>query len=234
MPSADVAGRADVWTDEVGDGGPWTNTAVVCVDLQNDFCHPDGAFARGGLRVPDRSSLVANVNRITAAARGAGARVVWVRMVYASADDVGLLAERGPGIANHALRAGTWGAELLDDLQVEDRDSEVTKTRFSAFYRTDLEESLRRSRTRHLVVTGVRTDFCVESTVRDAFFRDFRVTVVTDAVSGYSDRFQAYHDNSLQAMGTVFADLAATEDVLQWSAAPSGHAQTGAAGRVAG
>lgn len=234
MPSADIAGRADARPGEVGDGGPWTSTAVLCVDLQNDFCHPDGAFARGGLRIPDLSSLVANVNRITATARGAGARVVWVRMVYASAEDVGLLAERGPGIANHALRAGTWGAALLDDLQVDDRDGEVTKTRFSAFYRTDLEESLRRSHIRHLMVTGVRTDFCVESTVRDAFFRDFRVTVVVDAVSGYSDRFQAYHDNSLQAMGTVFADLAATDDVLGWSAPPSAYGTTAVAARAGG
>lgn len=215
------------------EGDQGAGTAVLCVDLQNDFCHPEGAFARSGLRVPDPSSLVANVNRITAAARRAGEMVIWVRMVYASVEDVGLLAERGPGIANHALREGSWGAELLADLQVDEQDAEVTKTRFSAFYRTTLEAMLRRAGVRRLIVAGVRTDFCVESTVRDAFFRDFHVTVAADAVSGYSDQLQAYHDNSLKVMGTVFADVMSTQEILHRLPVSSDDEANGATTRIA-
>lgn len=177
---------------------------LLLVDLQNDFCHPDGAFAAGGLRVARLDELVRAVNTLVAAARRAGAPVIWTRMVYDSAADVGLLASRGPGLANHALRRGSWGAELLDQLATADADHLVDKRRFSAFYGTELESLLHRLDVTELVVGGVRTDFCVESTVRDAFFRDLPVTVATDAVAGYLPEL---HEASLRVLGTVFADV---------------------------
>lgn len=178
--------------------------ALLLIDLQNDFCHPDGAFAAGGLRVPDLDGLLAAVNTLVAAARRAGSPVIWVRMVYESEADVGLLASRGPGIANHALRRGTWGAELLSGLEVGADDHFVDKRRFSAFFQTRLERLLRRLEVTGLVVGGVRSDFCVESTVRDAFFRDLPVTVAADATAGFVAEL---HQASLRVMGTVFADV---------------------------
>lgn len=178
--------------------------ALLLIDLQNDFCHPDGAFAAGGLRLADPDALVSSVNALAAQARRAGVPVVWARMVYESEADVGLLARRGPGIANHALRRGTWGVELMAGLVVSSGDHFVDKRRFSAFFGTGLAELLRRLGVDELVVGGVRSDFCVESTVRDAFFRDIPVTVVRDAVAGYLPEL---HEASLRVMGTVFADV---------------------------
>jgi nicotinamidase-related amidase len=98
----------------------------------------------------------------------------------------------------------------VEGLDVEQGDAHVTKPRFSGFYETELEETLRRLGVTTLVTAGVRTDFCVESTVRDAFFRDFDVVVVEDAVAGY---FAELHDNSLRLMQTVFARVAPVDQV---------------------
>lgn len=178
--------------------------ALLLIDLQNDYCHPDGVFATGGLRLERLDRLVGAVNTLTAAARRGGAPVIWARMVFDSLADVGLLADKGPGLINHALRRGSWGAQLLDGLDVAEDDHVVEKQRFSAFFRTGLEPLLQRLAVTELVVGGVRTDFCVESTVRDAFFRDLPVTVVTDAVGGYVAEL---HEGSLRALAAIFADV---------------------------
>ncbi len=77
----------------------------------------------------------------------------------------------------------TWDAEIVDELAPEPGDRVVDKTRYSAFYDTDLEQQLRDLKTEALIVCGVTTNVCVESTVRDAFFRDIRVIVPSDATA---------------------------------------------------
>lgn len=188
-----------------------TRIALVVVDLQNDFCHPDGVFHRAGLRLEDLDGLVERVNVLTRAARTAGHLVLWTRMVWDDDAALGLLAERSPFLATEGLRRGSWGAELLDGLQTDADDVVLDKTRFSSFYGTDLERLLGERGIGTLVVAGVRTDFCVESTVRDAFFRDMRVVVVRPAVAGY---IPALHEHSLALMGTVFAQVVDADEAL--------------------
>jgi ureidoacrylate peracid hydrolase len=185
-------------------------TAVVVIDVQNDYCEPAGVFAQAGLRVEGLAELVGRINVLVAAARAAGSPVVWVRMEWPDDASVGILAERSPFLRSAGLRGGTWGAELVEGLDVEPGDVQVTKPRFSGFYETELEETLRGLGVTTLVTAGVRTDFCVESTVRDAFFRDFDVVVAEDAVAGY---FAELHDNSLRLMQTVFARVAPVDRV---------------------
>jgi ureidoacrylate peracid hydrolase len=91
-------------------------------------------------------------------------------------------------------------------------DHVVLKSRFSAFYRTSLEEILEGMGVGTIVLAGVRTDFCIESTVRDAFFRDLRVVVAAEAVAGY---FEELHRNSLRVMGTVFAEVVPLEEAAR-------------------
>lgn len=189
-----------------------SGTAVVLVDLQNDFCHADGVFSRAGLQIANLEPLVESVNLLTAAARGADVPVVWVTTQWNSDADVGLLRTRSPFLAREGLRRGTWGADLLDGLNVSQEDWRLEKRRFSAFYGTDLEARLRGAGVGRLVIGGVRTDFCVESTVRDAFFRDFDVLVVREAVAGY---FEDFHEHSLRLMGTVFSRVVALGDAIE-------------------
>lgn len=187
-------------------------SCLMLIDLQNDFCHQHGVFARGGLVLEDPDGLVARVNLLVAAARAASVPVAWVRMLFDSAEDAGLLASRGPGLAGTALRRGSWGARLLEGLDAREDDLWIEKNRFSAFLRTDLEPRLVERGIGRLVVGGVRTDFCVESTVRDAFMRDFEVVLVRDAVAGY---FPDLHENSLRAQGTVFADVVTLDRAIE-------------------
>jgi ureidoacrylate peracid hydrolase len=198
-------------TGEADSGTRMVGSAVVAVDLQNDYCHPAGVFHRAGLRLGDSDAIVANVNRLTRAARSAGAPVVWVTMVWERREDLGLLAERSPFLRDEGLRRGTWGAQLLEGLDVQPGDWRVEKKRFSAFYATSLDQDLRAENVGRLFLAGVRTDFCVESTVRDAFFRDYDAIVVADAVAGYIPRF---HESSLTLMGTVFARIMDTESAI--------------------
>lgn len=195
-------------------------TAVVVIDVQNDYCHPDGVFARAGLRVTDLDGLVHRINALVEAARAGGHPVVWVRMEWDTDADVGLLAARSPFLAEAGLRTGTWGAEPVAGLDRRPGEAEVRKRRFSAFHETRLDELLAELGVGTIVVAGVRTDFCVESTVRDAFFRDLRVVVADDAVAGYVDDL---HRHSLRLMGTVFAEVRPTEEVARTlSPVPSG------------
>ncbi|MCQ0007817.1 cysteine hydrolase family protein [Actinomadura madurae] len=188
---------------------PRPGVALVAIDLQNDFVHPEGLFASNGMTVPDLDGLFGATNRLVAAARRGGRPVYWVRMVWDDERDGGLLVARSPMPAiARAHRRGTWGAELHEALDSAPGDRMIDKTRFSAFFRTDLERHLADDGIGTLVVAGVRTDFCVESTVRDAFFRDLRVLVAAPAVSGYVPEL---HENSLLQMGTVFAEVAALD-----------------------
>jgi ureidoacrylate peracid hydrolase len=184
--------------------GPARAPGLVVIDVQNDYVHPDGVFARAGLRVDRPGALVARINALVRAARAGGHPVIWVRMEWPDDRSVGLLAERSPFLRHDGLRAGTWGSALVDGLEVDAADPVVTKPRFSAFHRTCLADLLVELGIETLVLAGVRTDFCVESTVRDGFFRDLRIVVVSDAVAGY---VPAMHEASLRLMGTVFADV---------------------------
>jgi ureidoacrylate peracid hydrolase len=193
--------------------------ALLLIDLQNDYCHPDGVFARAGFAVADLAALVAAVNDLLAGARAGGRPVVWTATVWNDREDVGRLAQRSPFLAEAGLRRGSWGAEMLAELDFRpEQDVVVEKRRFSAFHETSLQSTLHADGTDTLVVGGVRTDFCVESTVRDAFFRDHDVFVVGEAVAGYVPQL---HEHSLQLMNTVFAqvvDVADARTLLQAAA----------------
>ncbi|MFI0367017.1 cysteine hydrolase family protein [Actinomadura sp. 1N219] len=186
-----------------------SQTALLVIDMQNDYCHPDGVFAQAGLRVRHLDELVGQVNTLAAAAHSAGRPVIWVRMEWDGDADVGLLADRSPFLRTQGLRRGTWGSELLAGLDRAPGDHEVIKTRFDAFHRTGLRNLLHDLDVGTLVVAGVRTDFCVESTVRQAFFHDLRVIVAREAVAGYVDDL---HLGSLRLMGTVFAEVDSISD----------------------
>ena len=195
-----------------GSGRPprGTGAAVVVTDMQNDFCLAEGAFAQHlGVHLADLRALVGTINQLIAAGRVAGALIVHTRMVFDTSADLGLLA-RG-FLADGGLRRDTWGAELIDALDVQAEDLVVDKRRFSAFLGTDLQRLLDERGIGRLVVAGVRTDYCVESTVREAFMRDYEVLVPRECVASY---FPTLHDNSLTEMATIFAEVVSLPDAL--------------------
>jgi ureidoacrylate peracid hydrolase len=186
-------------------------TALLIIDMQNDFCHPDGIFAQEAkFSIESIAGIYPNLRKLADSCRDQGIPVIWVKTIWDNDNEVGILAER-PFLKNGGLRRGTWGAEIVKELHPQPGDIIVEKKRFSAFYQTELSRILDEWGVRKIIVGGVRTDFCVESTVRDAFCRDYEVIIASDCVASY---FQHFHQNSLQVLGTAFSTVMETEEVI--------------------
>ena len=175
-------------------------TAVLVVDMQNDFGARGGMFDRAGIDVSGIQKAVAPTARVLASARQAGIKVIYLKMGYrADLSDlggpdsvnrvrhlqlgVGQTVKAPDGSESRILVRDTWNTEILPELAPEPGDEVLYKTRFSGFYKTDLETRLARCGIRHLMVTGCTTSICVESTVRDAMFRDYLCVLLADCMS---------------------------------------------------
>jgi len=156
-------------------------TAVLVVDMLNDFFKPDGAMVLEGGDV-----LYEPIDRLLVHARSAEMPVFWLNQALYPEDK--LFEKR----VVHCLE-GTWGAEIVDDLSFGEDDVIIAKRRYSGFFQTDLDLHLRERDIRHLVVTGVVTNICVRSTVNDAFFLGYDVYVPRDCVMATSEEHQETH-----------------------------------------
>ena len=204
-------------------------TAVVVVDMQNDFGHPQGMFARAGVDITGIQAAVAPTAAVLAAARPAVAKVVYLKMAYradlsdAGAPDgpnrvkqapmgIGEQIEAPDGTTGRILIRDTWNTDIVEELTPETGDAVIYKHRFSGFYETGLHEILQRSNIRYLVFTGGTTSVCVESTMRDAAFRDYYCLLLEDCTA--EPIGQTNHDASLHLLGRVFGWTCRSEDLL--------------------
>lgn len=168
------------------------HTAVLVIDMLNDFCKPGGAMV-----LPGYEALLPPQRTVLDAARGTGAVVVHV--TDAHRPDVRQdreFTKRTP----HCIE-GTWGAQIIDELTPEANDLVVTKRRFSGFFNTDLDLTLKDMQVETVIAMGVVTNICVRSTVHDAFFHGYQVVVPEDCVAATGPREQA---SSLYDIGTHF------------------------------
>lgn len=191
-----------------------TGTALLVIDMQNGFCHPDGSFAKLGLDVAMCNAAIAPARTLIDAARAAGVPVIFTRYVYRSdyRDGGVLVQDLLPALADtKSLASGTWDADLVDELVPSEDDFVIDKNRYSAFYGTRLEPILTSLDIDSLVICGVTTNMCVETSARDASQRDYHVFVVSDA-TGELD--QARHDMALNTLGFGFGWIVTAEDVL--------------------
>ena len=155
-------------------------TALVVVDMQNAFCRDEGSTALIGLDAARLKAAVAPCRRLLEGARASGLPVIFTRYAYRpDYADGGILVRYlvpALGRADH-LAAGSWDAALLDEFAPRPTEVVVDKNRPSAFYAPAMEAALARLDVDTLVVCGVTTSCCVESTVRDASQRDYKVFV---------------------------------------------------------
>jgi ureidoacrylate peracid hydrolase len=196
------------------------HTALVIVDMQNDFCHPDGVMGQHGEDLADFPATVGAISALLVAARAAGSMVVHIQgtnMATARAGGHrGLVSEKQK--VSQLTRPGTWGAAQMEDLAPGPGEEIVTKHRYSGFVDTRLETLLRTNHIKTLVVTGTATQTCVESTVRDGQMRDYRIVVPQDGVASRG-RHQHLKAASLETMGLYFADVVASDAVTAvWDA----------------
>ncbi|MDG6929435.1 MAG: cysteine hydrolase [Nitrososphaerota archaeon] len=194
------------------------STALLVIDVQNDFCAKGGAVDRAGGDVSPMQAVMPAMKHLISKARESGVALVFVKAIY---DDRFLSeamrerrAEKGP-VRQPTCLSGTWGADFYQ-IGPEDGEVVVEKHRYSAFIRTGLDEMLKSRRIKTLVVMGVTTHVCVESTVRDAFMLDYHVVVAEDCVASQTTRTQK---NSLELMRKYFADVVPSLDIVEaWAA----------------
>ena len=189
-----------------------SRAALIVVDMQKSFCKPDGKVPEIGLDTSLCQAAIDPCAEVLALARQANIPVIFTRYVYApDYADGGVLVEKiMPQLAEvKALRAGTADVEIVPELEVRDTDTVIDKNRPSSFYGTDLDAVLARLGRTQLVVCGVTTNCCVESTVRDASHRDLEVFVVGDACAELDEE---RHRISLMSMGMLFADVIGIDD----------------------
>lgn len=174
--------------------------ALLVIDMQNSFLHPDGAMrAHRGRQLYDIDGTIARNARLMQEARAHALPVVLTRHCYrpgyvdAGRRTIGLFDRMGA----EPLVAGSWDAAVIDELAGASDAMTVDKTRMDAFHHTDLEVVLRGLAATRLLITGIVTNACVETTARSAAMRDFDVTVLADCCTTYSSRHQT---NALEAL----------------------------------
>jgi len=209
-------------------------TAVIVVDMQNDFGTRGGMFDRAGIDISGIQKVVDPTARVLAAARGAGVKIIYLKMGYrpdlsdlGAPDsvnrvrhlriDVGKNVRAPDGSESRVLVRDTWNTDIVPQLTPQPDDLIVYKTRFSGFYKTDLDDRLRKMGIKHLIVTGCTTSICVESTVRDAMFRDYLCVLLADCMSepiGYGLP-RSNHDASLLAAEVSFGWVSGSAEFIK-------------------
>lgn len=228
-----------------------TKTPLIVVDMQNDFGSKGGLFDHGGVDITSIQKVVPATARAIATARTAGMKVIYLKMGFRP-DLADMGSEDAPNRVRHLhfgvgrpmttpdgkkgrfLVRDTWGTEIIAELKPAPGDIEIWKTRFSGFYDTELDATLKRLGARQLVFTGCTTSICVESTVRDAMFRDYQCVLLRDCMAEpIGNNFtRSNHEASLLSIEALFGWTANSDEFVKGLAAEPAAADGGRQTRV--
>jgi ureidoacrylate peracid hydrolase len=196
-------------------------SALIIVDMQNDFVHPDGAFSHRARENPDANidmeflgSTIPPIKRLAAAFRAAARPVVYIAHVVKPdySDAAFPYWRRPPQPGNRTfITEGTWGAEVIDELAPEDGEHLVVKKGFGGFGNTRLDTILRNQDITTCVVTGVTTCVCVSTTIRGGVEHNYRMILASDATAEVQ---RDAHAAELKTMARVFADVNTSDEVI--------------------
>ena len=190
-----------------------STTAMIVVDMQNAYLDDEGSMSKSGMDITELKKTVLPVSSLITACRSADVPIIFTRYVLrADYKDAGLRSVRGPRFKEiNSLVMGTWDSELDPRMDHRLEDYVLDKTRYSSFYNTSLEVILRGLGVDTLIVCGVTTEICVESTVRDAYFRDFKIIVPKDAVAAMDiDR----HKGTLATIEFGFGSVTTSAELI--------------------
>jgi ureidoacrylate peracid hydrolase len=212
-----------------------SNTAVIVVDMENDFGSKGGMFDRAGINISMIQKVINPTSKVLAAARKAGIKIIYLKMGYhEDLSDIG--SEESPNRVRHLhfmhvgdtiiapdgsksriLIRNSWGTEIVRELKPQSDDIVIYKTRFSGFYKTELDSILKQLNKKYLIFTGCTTSICVESTVRDAMFRDYSSIVLEDCTAepiGYGLP-RSNHEASLLSIQTLLGWVSNSEEFIK-------------------
>lgn len=207
--------------------------AVLVVDMQNDFGAPGGMFDRAGIDISQIKRVVEPTRRTIAAARAAAIPIVYLKQEHrqdlsdAGAPDqphrikhdhlgLGEMIETPDGHVGRILIKDAWNTEILSELTPESGDTVVSKHRYSGFFETNLDATLKSLGAKYLIVTGCTTSVCVESTIRDAMFRGYLCVLLSDCTAEPigAEFPRTNHDASLLVIERLFGWVSTSDRVI--------------------
>ena len=195
--------------------------ALIIVDMQNDFIHDKGFVRKSseGIGVPAESldllkKPISFIQRLAESFRTNGKDVIYIYTAWEKDySDIALpLKKMGPKAKEMgALVKGSWGAEIIDELAPQQNDHMVMKKAYGAFFQTPLDRTLRNLGVNTLVMTGVATNFCVETTAREAVAYGYDIIMVKDGTATFDPEG---HQATLKVITTGFGEVMSTDEVL--------------------
>jgi ureidoacrylate peracid hydrolase len=209
-------------------------TAVIVCDMQNDFGTKGGMFDRAGLDISMIQRAVGPTAKVLASARHSGVKIIYLKMGFhpdlsdlGPSDSpnrvrhlrfgVGQTVRAPNGMESRILIRDTWNTDIVPELKPQADDAVVYKHRFSGFYQADLDAILKQLGVKYLIVTGCTTSVCVESTVRDAMFRDYACVLLADCMGepiGH-DLPRSNHEASLLVIQTLFGWVSSSDAFIK-------------------
>ncbi|MEM1767581.1 MAG: isochorismatase family cysteine hydrolase [Candidatus Bathyarchaeia archaeon] len=189
--------------------------ALFVIDMQNAFLHENGYLARSGKNIKPYKTIVGSVQRLVRTMRENGFPIIYFRHAYRKGyiDGGILINELFPNDKlTQAWLDGSWDTEIYSALKPEKEDIVIKKNRYSGFWGTDLDQLLRNLKVNAVIITGIHTNVCCDSTARDAAYRDYRVYFVSDATATNND---ALHQATLETMRRYFGIVLTTEEMIE-------------------
>ena len=189
------------------------HAALLVVDVQNDFVADGGFFDQVGADVKTTQRAIPPLARLVDRARAAGVLVVFIQAIYDPQYLSAPMRERDLRVGRRMPRCltGSWGADF-HVIAPRPNEPVVIKHRYSAFANSELDDLLKRRGIRSLLLAGVATDTCVESTGRDAYFMDYYVTLVADCCAGAAERD---HRVALERFERDYGAVVNSADVIE-------------------
>jgi ureidoacrylate peracid hydrolase len=201
--------------------------AVIVVDMQNAFVSKGGMFDTFGWDISAARGIIENNRKIVDTAREAGCKIVFLKMSYDPDysnsggsespnwyKEIGLVMMReNPKYWGKFVTEGSWDEEICAELEIHPGDIILRKQRYSGFAGTNLDVVLKTHRIKYCIYTGVATNVCVESTLRDGYFMDYWPIIVSDAVSSVGPPIT--QDATLWNVETLFGWVVTTDEFLK-------------------
>jgi len=188
-------------------------SALLVVDVQNDFVSSKGSAAQRGEDVSAAQAMVPKLIRLIEEARRVGLTAVYVKTTHSEwTDTPSWIYRKSQQSALNTCREGTWGAEFYEGISPLPDERVVIKHRYSAFINTDLNTVLKAKGIESVLVTGVATNVCVETTARDAYMFDYYVTMVEDGAAAYDPKL---HESTLENIRRHFGLVASSGEIIE-------------------
>lgn len=185
--------------------------ALIVVDMQNAYCHEQGSLARQGFDISACRDVIGNVKKVIEVCRKNAVPVIFLYLAFEKnyRDGGTMVHQIWPFFKEKkGLLDGTWDAAIVDELKPLPEETVIRKTRYSGFSGTNLDYRLRYMGVETLIIGGVTTNICVESTVRDAFHLGYKVVLISDGTAEIDE--ERYHA-SLKTVEYAFGKVITTE-----------------------